>query len=38
MRFSSPYIERRTAKNTFYKPVNKLVGWQVIAQEVKHHY
>lgn len=30
MSFSTAYVERRTAKNTFYKQINLLIDWQII--------
>lgn len=38
MSFSSPYVQKRTSKNTFYTHINKIVNWQLVDNEIKNHY
>jgi transposase, IS5 family len=38
MSFSSAFVEKRTAKNTFYKQLNLLIDWQVIDNEINRVY
>lgn len=38
MSFSSPYVARRTAKNTFYNQINQLIDWTLIEKEIGLYY
>lgn len=38
MSFSSAYVEKRTAKNTFYKQINLLINWQHVDNEINKVY
>ena len=36
--FVSAYVEKHTAKNTFFKDVKKLIDWKKIDEELKKNY
>ena len=38
MSFSDVYVQKRTAKNLFYKHINTIVDWQSVENEINKHY
>jgi IS5 family transposase len=38
MGFYDGYVERRTRKNTFFKPINMLIDWNEVEKEIKKVY
>jgi transposase, IS5 family len=38
MSFSSAFVKKRTAKNTFYSQMNLLIDWQLIDNEINSFY
>ena len=38
MSFSAAFVKKRTAKNTFYGHINKIINWQDIDSEIVKYY